>query len=317
MDYSNYITYLLTCCGALPGSAIDVCTRSRRIFFNILNTFCLLIVTARLVVALSTGWTNTQDEPLETTIYKSNYTLWQIMVTSQAFILAFTSYKYSRAYHDSYSRAAEYLRLLQVDINRRRERNIQIFLFCSAVVCAVGMISTNMLNYKTIDPFFGDSLRNRTTPEVFSVLHGFGGPTFVLCIAYRIFSLTYFISTAVHVISLIDSFNKTLLSKVKTSKFSISADMRQYRHAHSLLSDLVNEANTKLSLSTGVSLLISTILQFLVIYIIVKRRESVSESLSFIFWILSEVVNSSTTIWIGDIVKKKVIIVVAICAEVD
>ena len=296
----------MMCCGALPGTAIDVCGRRLRVLFNVLNVLGLLIVAARLVAAVSTGWRASQTDSLEALIFKGNFLLWKIMVALEAYALAFTSYKLSRAYHSSYDAAVDYMEELGIEIDWKGERKMQTILIIIACLIGISMNSATMSTYDSIDPFFGNILQNRTTPQAFSALYVFGWPTLVLYTIYHVAFIAYFASTACHITVLLDSFNKKLSSEFESSTCKILSDIRRYRKAHSLLSKVIREADNKFSLSSGIILLVSTVLEFLIIYILASRTRTVSEVLSISIWIMAAAGAISVIIFIGHSVRKKV-----------
>lgn len=304
--YPNYPAYFMLFCGALPGSAVVIRSRSRRIFFNVLNAFCLLIVTARLVLVLSTGWTNAQDDSLEVFVYKANFAIWMALVMLQAYALAFTSYRYSGAFHESYDRAVKHLKELQIEVDWKKERKLQVILLVMGLLANFTVASITMSTFDSLDPFFGNSRRNQTTPEVFSALYYFGWPTLLVYSIYSTSFTIYIVSIAKQTTSLLTPFNKKLSSELESSGEKALPDLRRYRRAHCLLSKVVNEADNKLSLNIGLSLLFSTIMEFLIIFILSSRARTFSEFLSIVTWVLMGAATVFIVIITGHRVREKV-----------
>lgn len=305
-DYSRYFAYIFAVSGALPGPVVDVCSVRRRVFFNILNAICILIVTSRLVVAFTVGWAASQPDTLETSINKANFILWKVMVALQAYTLALNTHRHSRAYHDSYNKALNYLKDIHVEINWKDGRKSQAIILGFGLLVAVGVSGATLVTYATVDPFFGDTLQNRTSSGSFSALSIFGRPTLFLYVIYFVSYTAYYASIASQLIILLNSFNKKFSDEVEASIGKMLFDVKEYRKAHSLISKAVNEAENILSISIGISLLFNTILQFLIIYIMTSNTHTLIENLTFITWICGTLGTVFNVVLIGNSVREKV-----------
>lgn len=302
----DYVSYLLLVFGALPGQVLSTSQRGIRVFFNVLNAFGLLIVTARLVTAMSTGWSIYQRDSLRMSIFKVNVILWKVMVCLQMWILTVNSYRRTKCFRTSYVQAVECLESIKVEINWQRGKMVQIIILCVALLLSVGMASVNMSTFDTIDPFFGPLLQNRTTTKVYSALHSFGFSTFIFYCLYGVGYVALFTAKCGSIIILLSSFNKNFSDTLSEPTNGRIIDMKQYRKAHNLLSDVVSEADRMFSLQAGISLLFCCVLLFLVIYIMTSSPSSLAELLSYMIWILACAGTMATIIFVGNIIKDKV-----------
>lgn len=303
----DYTSYFVLAFGGLPGQALPVShRRGFRIFFNVLNAVCVVIVTVRLVLAVSFGWRNYQQDSMTMSIFKANAILWKTMVVLQTWILTINGYRCARSFHVSFFQAVEYLENMNVQINWRREKFIQIMIVCSTLTILVCVNSTNLSTYDTIDPLFGSSLRNRTTQNVFSALYGFGWPTYMLYSIYSASFLGLFAAKGSLIILLLNSFNKKFSDEFTGSVRGRFVDVRRYRKAHNLLLKVVCEGDSLFSFYAGLSLLMFNVLLFLIIYTATATTHSLAENLSFWIWMMSSIGGTAMIVFIGNSIREKV-----------
>lgn len=280
--------------------------RRWRMFFNIWNAICLLVLLTRLVIAICTGWINDDISLLDQLIFKLNFLLWKVLVVLQAFILMITSYKHSRSYRHTCDQAVKYLESIGVEVNWRRGRRVQIILLSIESVLILGLNCTSMSTYNTVEPFYGASLSERTKPEVFSALHVFGWPTLIQFSVYYIAFTAHFASVACHAITLIDSFNTKLAAEAKDSVSKLLTGVIKYKRGHSMMCDVVEKAERMFSHSIGITMLFCAAFQFMIIYILTKRVNSTIETATQILWFIGSISNVIAIVFIGHQVQAKV-----------